>query len=105
MLAAGLDGSGSSQPPDCARVKAVAVAESGNLISVSKNGVLRPLASVGAFDFDHIGDHHPLSFPRRRVCHAVRSIVVAVLLGVAKFGSLIEPWFAALAGRLTTVGT
>jgi Flp pilus assembly pilin Flp len=33
------------------------------------------------------------------------SIVVVVLLGVAKFGSVIEPWFAGLAGHLTTVGT
>jgi hypothetical protein len=33
------------------------------------------------------------------------SIVVAVLLGVAKFGALIEPWFGALAGHITTVGT
>jgi len=35
----------------------------------------------------------------------VASIVVVVLIGVAKFGALIEPWFAALAGRITTVGT
>jgi Flp pilus assembly pilin Flp len=35
----------------------------------------------------------------------VGTIVVVVLLGVAKFGSLIEPWFAALAGHITTVGT
>jgi Flp pilus assembly pilin Flp len=33
------------------------------------------------------------------------SIVVAVLLGVARFGTLIEPWFAKLAGHVTTVGT
>jgi len=33
------------------------------------------------------------------------SIVVVVLLGVAKFGTVIEPWFASLAGRITTVGT
>jgi Flp pilus assembly pilin Flp len=33
------------------------------------------------------------------------SIVVIVLLGVAKFGGLIEPWFATLAERITTVGT
>ena len=47
----------SAQPPDCATVKAAAVAESGHLISVSENGRWRPVASVGAFDFDHIGDH------------------------------------------------
>ena len=35
----------------------------------------------------------------------IAGIVLLVLLGVAKFGSLIEPWFAALAGRITTVGT
>jgi hypothetical protein len=33
------------------------------------------------------------------------SIVAAVLLGVARFGTLIEPWFAELAGHVTTVGT
>ena len=33
------------------------------------------------------------------------SIAVVVLLGIAKFGTVIEPWFVALAGRLTTVGT
>src|SRR5439155_11415059 len=47
----------SSQPPDCAAVKAAAVAESGHLISVSENGRWRSVSSVGAFDFDHIGDH------------------------------------------------
>jgi Flp pilus assembly pilin Flp len=35
----------------------------------------------------------------------IASIAVVVLIGVAKFGTLIEPWFAALAGRITTVGT
>jgi len=35
----------------------------------------------------------------------IASIGIVVLLGVAKFGSLIGPWFAALAGRITTVGT
>jgi Flp pilus assembly pilin Flp len=35
----------------------------------------------------------------------IASIAVVVLLGVAKFGSVIEPWFAALAGHITTVGT
>jgi hypothetical protein len=34
----------------------------------------------------------------------VATIVLVVLLGVANFGSLIEPWFAGLAGRITTVG-
>ena len=33
------------------------------------------------------------------------SIAMVVLLGVAKFGSVIGPWFAVLAGRITTVGT
>jgi hypothetical protein len=28
-----------------------------------------------------------------------------VLLGVTTFGQQIEPWFASLAGRITTVGT
>jgi Flp pilus assembly pilin Flp len=35
----------------------------------------------------------------------IASIAVVVLLSVARFGSLIVPWFAALAGRITTVGT
>ena len=35
----------------------------------------------------------------------ITSIVLVVLLGVARFGTLIEPWFAALAGRITTLGT
>ena len=35
----------------------------------------------------------------------IASIAVVVLLGVARFGSLIVPWFAALAGHITTVGT
>ena len=35
----------------------------------------------------------------------IASIVVVVLLGVAKFATVIEPWSAALAGRITTVGT
>ena len=33
------------------------------------------------------------------------SIVVVVLLGVAKFGNVIAPWFANLARYVTTVGT
>jgi Flp pilus assembly pilin Flp len=35
----------------------------------------------------------------------IATIVVVVLLGIASFGQLIEPWFALLAGRITTVGT
>jgi len=35
----------------------------------------------------------------------IATIVIVVLLGVTQFGYLIEPWFAALAGRITTVGT
>jgi Flp pilus assembly pilin Flp len=35
----------------------------------------------------------------------IASIALVVLLGVAKFGTVIEPWFAALAGHITTVGT
>jgi hypothetical protein len=31
-------------------------------------------------------------------------IVVVVLLAVANFGRLVEPWLASLAGRITTVG-
>jgi hypothetical protein len=45
-----------AQPPDCATVKAAAVDESGHLISVSEKGTWRPVASVGAFDFDHFAD-------------------------------------------------
>jgi Flp pilus assembly pilin Flp len=33
------------------------------------------------------------------------SIVVVVLLGMTSFGHVVEPWFAALAGHITTVGT
>jgi hypothetical protein len=32
-------------------------------------------------------------------------IVMVVLLGVASFGHLVEPWFASLAGHITTVST
>jgi Flp pilus assembly pilin Flp len=32
-------------------------------------------------------------------------IVVIVLIGVSSFGQLIQPWFIALAGRITTVGS
>jgi Flp pilus assembly pilin Flp len=35
----------------------------------------------------------------------IATIVIVVLLGVASFGRLIEPWFASLAGRITTIGT
>jgi Flp pilus assembly pilin Flp len=35
----------------------------------------------------------------------IASIVLIVLLGVTAFGNQIEPWFASLAGRITTVGT
>jgi Flp pilus assembly pilin Flp len=33
------------------------------------------------------------------------TIAIVVLLGVTQFGHLIEPWFAALAGKITTIGT
>jgi Flp pilus assembly pilin Flp len=35
----------------------------------------------------------------------IATIAIVVLLGIAKFGSVIEPWFASLAGHITTVGT
>jgi len=35
----------------------------------------------------------------------IATIVIVVLLGVTRFGYLIMPWFAGLAGRITTVGT
>jgi Flp pilus assembly pilin Flp len=35
----------------------------------------------------------------------VATIALVVLLGVMTFGSQIEPWFAQLAGHITTVGT
>jgi Flp pilus assembly pilin Flp len=31
------------------------------------------------------------------------SIVVIVLIGITSFGNLIQPWFVALAGRITTL--
>ena len=34
----------------------------------------------------------------------IAAIVVVVLLGVNAFGQQILPWFAALAGRVTTTG-
>jgi hypothetical protein len=52
-----IDCSAHTRPPDCATVKAAAKAEAGHLISVSENGQWRPVASVGAVDFDRIGDH------------------------------------------------
>jgi Flp pilus assembly pilin Flp len=33
------------------------------------------------------------------------TIALVVLLGVAAFGNVIQPWFVSLAGRITTVGT
>ncbi len=35
----------------------------------------------------------------------IATIVVVVLIGTAAFGSQIMPWFASLAGRITTTGT
>jgi Flp pilus assembly pilin Flp len=35
----------------------------------------------------------------------IATIAMVVLLGVAKFGNVIAPWFAALASHITTVGT
>ena len=35
----------------------------------------------------------------------IAAIVVVVLLGVSAFGRLVMPWFFALAGHITTVGT
>ena len=35
----------------------------------------------------------------------IAAIAIVVLIGVTAFGSLIEPWFAHLAGHITTVGT
>ena len=35
----------------------------------------------------------------------VATIAIIVLMGVASFGERIEPWFAALASRITTTGT
>jgi Flp pilus assembly pilin Flp len=32
-------------------------------------------------------------------------IAVVVLLGTTAFGNQVEPWFAALTGHITTVGT
>jgi Flp pilus assembly pilin Flp len=35
----------------------------------------------------------------------IASIAVVVLLGVNAFGQSVQPWFGALAGRITTTGT
>ena len=35
----------------------------------------------------------------------IATIAVVVLIGIATFGAQIEPWFAQLAGRITTTGT
>lgn len=35
----------------------------------------------------------------------IASIAVIVLIGIVTFGAQIEPWFAQLAGRITTTGT
>jgi Flp pilus assembly pilin Flp len=35
----------------------------------------------------------------------IATVAFVVLLGVAKFGSVIGPWFIALAGHIITVGT
>jgi len=35
----------------------------------------------------------------------VATIAVFILIAVAAFGSQIQPWFQALAGHITTVGT
>ena len=35
----------------------------------------------------------------------IATIAVVVLIGIAAFGAQIAPWFAQLAGRITTTGT
>jgi Flp pilus assembly pilin Flp len=35
----------------------------------------------------------------------IATIAVVVLIGITAFGAQIEPWFAQLAGRITTTGT
>jgi Flp pilus assembly pilin Flp len=35
----------------------------------------------------------------------IATIALVVLLGTFAFGSAVVPWFAVLAGRITTVGT
>jgi len=39
-----------------------------------------------------------------RIPPSILAIVVVVLLGMATFGHLIEPWLAGLAGHVMTVG-
>ncbi len=35
----------------------------------------------------------------------IATIALVVLIGIVPFGAQIEPWFAQLTGRITTVGT
>jgi Flp pilus assembly pilin Flp len=35
----------------------------------------------------------------------IATIALIILLAIATFGHLLEPWFAGLAGRITTTGT
>jgi Flp pilus assembly pilin Flp len=35
----------------------------------------------------------------------IATIAIVVLIGTMTFGNMIQPWFAALAGKITTVGT
>jgi Flp pilus assembly pilin Flp len=35
----------------------------------------------------------------------VATIAIVILVGTVAFGHQIQPWFQALAGRITTVGT
>jgi Flp pilus assembly pilin Flp len=35
----------------------------------------------------------------------IATIAIVVLIGIMAFGAQIEPWFAHLAGRITTTGT
>jgi len=35
----------------------------------------------------------------------IATIAIVVLIGTMTFGNMIEPWFAALAGKITTIGT
>jgi hypothetical protein len=35
----------------------------------------------------------------------IATIAIVVLLGAAKIGNVIAPWFAALASHITTIGT
>jgi Flp pilus assembly pilin Flp len=57
----------------------------------------------------------PIPGRSTRRCHAAQNVIeyglllatiaLVVLLGVAAFGNVIQPWFISLAGRITTVGT